>query len=165
MRGRVLEVAITLVVMAGTACDGPTDVDDPDEIVGTWISAGDDLAPGLTVGPFGTDSILTTFSDDGSYEAIQWAAGAEIDRVGTWEAGPGEPGQIRTVTLVQTAPSELTFQGIFEVSGESMRYEVIQVDPSLDGVDPPTVFRGFGSTRVNSIPTGPYWIQHYDRRD
>lgn len=166
--GRALFYMATGMLAVGvTACDGgPANLDgSQDDLVGTWVSAGENLAPGLTVGPFGTDSLIVTFRDDGGYEVTQWAAGAEVHRLGTYEAGPGEPGEIRSLSMVQTSPSELTYEGILQLSDGSMRYEIIQVEPSLRGVDPPTTERGFGSTRVNHIPTGSYWIQYFERRD
>lgn len=160
-------VALGLLALGSAACGGgPADVeDDADELVGTWVSAGSDLAPGLLVGPFVTDSIIGTFREDGTYGMVQWVAGAEVNRVGTYTTGPEPEGAIRALTLVQTSPAELTFAGIFQVGEASMRYEIIQVEPPLSNVQPASVARGFGSTRVNSIFTGTTWIQDHVRRD
>jgi hypothetical protein len=40
-----------------------------------------------------------------------------------------------------------------------MTYEVIQVEPPIQGFTPPTVEGGFGSTKYNGVPLGPTWVQ------
>lgn len=45
-----------------------------------------------------------------------------------------------------------------------MKYEIIQTNPALAGVLPPTVQGGFGSTTVNGVATGAYWTQTFTKR-
>jgi hypothetical protein len=50
------------------------------------------------------------------------------------------------------------------VTGTTMRYEIIQTTPALQGVNPPTVTGGFGSTTIGGQATGQYWVQTYAKR-
>lgn len=137
-----------------------------DELVGTWISAGAQVAPGLAGAPFNTDSIVAIFNANQTYEVRQWAGGSNQAVVlsGNWQAGTQAAGSVRSITVNQNNPGALTSQGIFRVQGTSMQYEVIQTEPALQGVNPPTVAGGFGSTTVGGQATGAFWTQTYTRR-
>lgn len=167
MRKHAILAAVVLTAFGLTACgdEDPTDIDDDeDEIVGTWVSAGADVAPGLAAAPFNIDSIIATFNDNNTYTVVQWFDGQDATVTGTYEVGDQPEGQIRAITANQSAPA-VTSQGIFQVSGSTMQYEIIQTDPAIQGVNPPTVAGGFGSTTVGGTPTGVYWVQNYDRRN
>ena len=135
-----------------------------DELVGSWISEGDDIAPGLAAEPFLNVRIDATFNSDNTYDVeSEDQNGSVITFEGTWEAGEANAEGIRAITLNQSVPSELTSSGIFRVSGDRLEYEVIQ--EGLTGVEPATVEGGFGSTLVGGQETGGYWKQNYDRVD
>lgn len=161
---------LAMLVLAGfglTACgdEDSTGVDDDqDELVGTWVSAGADVAPGLQAEPFSADSIIATFNENGTYTVLQYSGGAEITLTGTYDVGPQAEGSIRAITAEQGSPVAVTSEGIFQVTGSTMRYEIIQTQPALEGVNPPTVEGGFGSTSIGGVETGGYWTQNYDRR-
>lgn len=168
MSRKILHATLVLVALGAVACNsenstGPNASED--EIVGTWVSAGSNVAPGLVAAPFLTDSIIATFNDNGSYLVTQWSGGASVQLTGTYTVGSEPEGQIRSIIAVQVSPSAVTSQGIFQVTGSAMEYEIIQVAPALQGVNAPTVGGGFGSTTVNGVSTGTYWIQNYVRRD
>ena len=171
MSRKAILAAVVVMGFGVAACDeestGPDN--DQDEIVGTWVSAGADVAPGLAASPFFTDSIIATFNENETYTVLQYYNGnaQPITLTGTYEVGTQPEGQIRAITANQTTPSAVTSEGIFQVSGSgnTMQYEVIQVEPALQGVNAPTVEGGFGSTTVNGVETDGYWTQSYDRRD
>ncbi len=164
MRKAILPVMV--LAAFGLAACGSEDSTGPetqtDELVGTWISAGSNVAPGLAA--VGVDSILATFNEDQTYTVLNYAGGSQATLTGTWVAGTQAEGQIRSVTVTQISPSALTAQGIFQVSGTAMTYEVIQVEPALQGVTAPTVAGGFGSTTIAGQANNAY-VQHYDKRN
>lgn len=164
MRKQAILATLVLAGFGLAAC-GSSDSTGPgnqtDELVGTWISKGADVAPGLAA--VGVDSILATFNEDQTYTVINWAAGSQATLTGTWEAGTQGEGQIRSITANQIQPSALTAQGIFQITGSNMTYEVIQVEPALQGVTAPTVGGGFGSTTIAGQPNSNY-IQYYVKR-
>lgn len=168
MKRKMWTTGLALLALGIAACgddDGTGPDDEQDEIVGTWVSAGADLAPGLAAAPFNADSIIARFNENGTYQVTQWSAGASIGFSGTYALGAQPEGQIRAITANQTTPTSVTSEGIFQVSGATMRYEIIQTEPALQGVNAPTVAGGFGSTTINGVATGVYWVQNYDRRD
>lgn len=133
-----------------------------DAIVGTWISQGEDIAPGLAGPPFLNVEIVATFNADNTYnvESLD-QSGSTISYTGTWVAGAPNDAGIRSILLEQATPFAVVSSGIFRINGSRMEYEVIQ--QGLTGVEPPTVEGGFGSTLVGGNPTGPFWIQQYSR--
>jgi len=50
-----------------------------------------------------------------------------------------------TISLSQSVPTEATAEGIWQVSGTTLTYEVVQTDPDF-GFTAPTPEAGFGST-------------------
>lgn len=166
MKNRTITAMLVLSVFGLAACDDEDPVDvgtDTDEIVGTWVSQGDDVAPGL-VSLGSVDSIFATFNEDQTYEVTTYAGGSDQpqDVSGTYVTDPeGDGGEVRAISLDQSAPA-LTAQGIFQVDGNSMQYEVIQTTPDI-GAIPPTAEAGFGSTVVGGQTTGETWIQNYVR--
>lgn len=164
MKKHAIAAALVLSVFGLAACDEESTgvVDETDEIVGTWLSAGDDVATGLATF-FAIDSIVATFEDDQTYTVLQYAGGSDQPGTltGTYVVGDQPEGQIREITLTQNVPSALTAEGIFRVTGSTMRYEVIQSQPDI-GATAPTVSGGFGST-VAAGATTDLWIQDYVR--
>lgn len=132
-------------------------------IVGTWVSEGDDIAPGL-VATFGTTRIEAVFNADGSYVVEEDRGATPAPTLtGNFSIARSASGDIRSITLDQNAPTELQAQGIYEIADGTMRYEVIQVDPALPGGTwtAPTPETGFGGTAFNGTPLGNTWIQTY----
>lgn len=163
MRKQAILAALVLGVFGLAACgseDSTSPEEQVDEIVGTWVSKGADLAPGFA--PFNIDSIYATFRDDQTYTVDQYLNGSDqaVPLTGSYVPGDQPEGQIRSIVLTQVSPSALTAQGIFQVTGSTMRYEVIQVQPDI-GATAPTVDGGFGSTVVGGTTTS-VWIQNYD---
>lgn len=117
-----------------------------------YQSSGSNVAPLLTA-LFGTDSIFAKFNLDNSYVVEQYdTSNVKIEFTGTFSQTPSGVGSIWEITLNQSAPSALTAQGIFEISGTTMSYEVVQTDPDI-GATPPTAAAGFGSSNGGGLGT------------
>jgi hypothetical protein len=158
-------VAVALVALMTVACGADEVVAPPeqDEIVGTWVSAGTHVAPGLVA--FKVDSLRVTFNANATYQMQQYADGQStpVGLSGTYQVAAGAAGSIRGITVNQTQGA-VTATGIFRVTGNGMTYEIIQSAPEIPGFTPPTVTAGFGSSAYNGVPLGQYWVQTYVKR-
>ncbi len=134
-------------------------------IVGTWVSAGEDVAP-LLVTLFMVDSIVATFEANQTYTVLQYAGGSEaaLTLSGTYSQTVAN-GTIWDIIVDQTAPAALTSEGIFQIdpsaSPNSMQYEIAQTSPDI-GAIPPNADDGFGSTSGGVL--GDANVQVYKRR-
>ncbi|PIO47454.1 MAG: hypothetical protein CMR00_10400 [[Chlorobium] sp. 445] len=153
------------------ACQGSTTSSDSgstqDPIVGTWVSEGTNVAPILFAPPFRIRRIQATFNRDGSYVVVQRdSAGVEGTLRGTYTTSAGGAtganANIRNIRVNQSTPTAITAVGIYEVSGNTMRYEIAQTEPPLQGVTPPTATAGFGSTSGGAF--GQANVQRYVRQ-
>lgn len=148
---------LALLALSFSACkdddNNTTDPTTPQEpIVGTWVSEGNNVAP-LLVQLFKIKKITATFNDNGTYEVVQVdSADASLTLTGTYSAEKSTVGEIYTLVANQQAPATLTSEGIFEVTGTTMRYEIVQTSPSIGAV-PPTAEAGFGSTNGGALGT------------
>ena len=159
----MLLLALTVMFFA-VSCDeddggtGPTPV--ADDLVGNWLSAGDNVAYILSY-YFAYDSIWAEFNEDNTYEVLAKDTSETITTfTGTYtteksevEFSP-EAGYIYTITLNQTTPTALTSQGIYwidmdEIPNE-MWYEVVQTEPDIQAT-PPTPEAGFGSSNGGAL--------------
>ena len=131
-------------------------------VQGEWQSSGSNVAP-LLVSLFGYDSLYVDFRTDMTYtvEAFD-TANAKSTLTGTYTQEESGVNNIWTITLDQTSPSTLTSEGIFRVSGDTLKYEVVQTTPDI-GATPPTAADGFGSTSGGSF--GMTNVQTYLRID
>jgi hypothetical protein len=145
-----------MVFVACSKSDDDDDNNDPQKIglVGEWKSVGDDMAPLLV--NLGFDSIYAKFESNNTYDVTGYAGGAPVSFIGTYVQTKSGTGNIWDITLNQTTPTPVTSVGIFEVFTNttpfSMKYEVVQTEPSL-GVTPPTAAAGFGSTSGGAFGT------------
>lgn len=166
---RILPVALAALSLTVAACD--TAKDNPDdkaqaEIVATWTSSGEaQIAPGLYNNTaFKTRKIVATFNANRSYTVVATNdAGTNVTFTGTYTVSGSASSTIRNITLNQTAPSALTSAGIFQVSGKTLKYEVIQTTPAIQGFTAPTAAGGFGSTKYNGTATGAMWTQTFTK--
>lgn len=126
-------------------------------VQGTWRSY--PVAPILA--DF-SDSITVEFYTNNTYLVNNYKDGAKIELTGSYIQTKSGVGNIYNIKLNQTSPTALTSEGIFEVSEDnnSMRYEVLQTEPSL-GFNPPTAEEGFGSTAGGVLGTAN--VQEYTR--
>ncbi|MEO1021804.1 MAG: IPT/TIG domain-containing protein [Bacteroidota bacterium] len=117
-----------------------------DPIVGNWITAGENVAPLLAAAPFNVLQIIADFRPDGTYTVISTDTdNSETTFTGTWQTAEGA-GDIREITINQSAPTILTSVGIYRNSNGVLTYEIVQTNPPITGVTPPTAAGGFGST-------------------
>jgi hypothetical protein len=136
-------------------------------IVGSWLSAGGNLAKGFTTPPFSYKSISGIFNADATYSVVGTdSSGKMTTLAGTWMASPSSVAGIYDFVQSQTQPSAATAKGIFQldatVTPNLLTLEGVQTSPSL-GANPPTAQAGFGSTTVNGTKTSD-WIQKYERQ-
>lgn len=127
---------------------------------GTWLSTGTDIAPLLS--QF-VSNLVAEFRTDGTYTVVQTdLMGAEINLEGTYSQTESSVAGIWDIVLNQSAPTQLTATGIFQITDDSMQYEVAQTDPAITGVSAPTAAGGFGSTSGGAF--GVTNIQKYIRQ-
>jgi hypothetical protein len=150
----------------------PTEQTKVDLIVGTWVSEGANVAPGLAVAPFNVVKITATFNANKSYTVVQTDKnGVNTTLSGTYtntestytdaSTTTGTQGaKIYTIVANQSTPAAVTATGIYAVSGTKMSYEVIQTTPPLTGVNAPTAAGGFGSTTISGTKYAIY-VQKY----
>jgi len=166
MKIKLLALLIAFAFV-GFACSSSSSNDDnnqADPLVGAWVSQGaGQVAPGLAV-LTKTAKIDAVFNQNNTYNVVAIdSSNVAVTFTGTWQAGEPNAQGIRSITLQQSTPTQLVSSGIFRIDGNNMEYEVIQSQPALDGVVPPTVEGGFGSTNIGGNPTGIFWIQKYVR--
>lgn len=130
-------------------------------LVGTWLSEGDNVAPGLKA-TLKTKKIVATFNANNTYTVVATDSfDVDVTFTGTFTTQANQNTSIRNITLNQTTPTSVTSQGIYRVTTKDLTYEVIQTTPAIPGFTPPTAAEGFGSTKFNSIPLGATWIQKF----
>ncbi len=160
----VLILAVPVMIFAGCGDDdndGGTGAE-VDVIVGQWLSEGANVAPGL-VATLKTKSITATFNENQTYTVVATdSSDVSVTYQGTYVTEANDGTTIRSITLNQTVPTSLTSQGIYEVSGSLLTYEVIQTDPALTGFTAPTPEGGFGSTAFQGTPLGATWVQKFE---
>ena len=161
----LLMAMFTLIMIS--ACSSNDDDSDKnlDELIGTWESSGTgNVAIGLAGAPFKTAKIVAVFNENNTYNVVSTdSAGANTTFTGTWTVGTEAEGAVRSITLSQNTPAALVSSGIFQVAGTTMTYEIIQSDPAITGVTPPSAAEGFGSTKFGGV-NWPIWIQKYAKK-
>jgi len=145
----------------GTTDDTATTGDGSDAIVGTWVSEGGDLSPLFAGNPFNYTRVLAVFESSGDLAVTATdSSGAATDFVATYTVDTSTyPG---TIVVDQSAPYAAISEGIWQVDGDTLTYEVVQVDPDY-GYTPPTPESGFGSTAGPNL-TPDINIQIYQRQ-
>ncbi len=121
-------------------------------LVGEWRSEGDGLSVLFAGAPFYYDHIDATFRDDSTYEVVAVDQdGVSYDFSGTYLVV--EDTSPATIVQSQTVPSSVTAEGIWEVAGDTLTFEVVQTSPDY-GFTAPTPEAGFGSTGGNGLEPG-----------
>lgn len=145
----------------GVDCGGPDCPACDEGLQNTqWQSSGTNVAP-LLVSLFATDSIYAEFNSDFTYLVEQYdTSGTKLTLAGTYTQAESGVGNIWQITVNQTSPAALTSTGIFEITGNEMKYEIVQTEPDIGAV-PPTAAAGFGSTNGGAL--GMLNVQTYVR--
>ena len=129
-------------------------------VQGKWQSSGTNVAP-LLVNLFATDSIYAEFNTDNTYLVEQYdTSGAKLILEGTYTQKESGVGNIWEIEVNQSSPASLTSVGIFEITDNTMKYEIVQTEPDISAV-PPTAAAGFGSTNGGAF--GELNVQIYER--
>ena len=136
-------------------------------IIGSWLSAGADVAPLRAGAPFNNTKITATFKADGSYSVVSFdTSNKEIDYAGTYQIMPSTVNNIVQIRCSQVMPSTAQAEGMYQIDTTQtparMQYEVVQTQPT-NGLQPPTPDKGFGSTIYNGTQISTL-IQKYSRQ-
>ena len=137
----------------GTVVDTDTDGGTGSDIgfVGSWVSEGADLSELFAAEPFSYERVEAQFGANGDYAVTSTAGdGAVYVLTGSWVAEEGEPG---AVSLMQVTPYEAEAEGIWQVEGEVLSWEIVQTVPDY-GFVPATRESGFGSTAGPGLEAG-----------
>jgi hypothetical protein len=165
MTSRAFPIALAAIALsAACASDNGLAPSRHDEIVGTWISTGSDVALGLSAA-MRTAAVKATFSADSSYriELID-STHATVIFAGTWSVS-GTPQSIRSITLTQIAPAAAVEQGVFQVNGARLTFEVVPIQSSNAPLTAATIAGGFGSTTSQDGAVSSQWIQRFWNAD
>jgi hypothetical protein len=121
-------------------------------LVGRWRSEGGDLSPLFSGEPFRYVRVEAEFGGGGAYVVTSVDGnGAQYVLTGTYTVDEGTTPA--TVSLLQEEPYEAEAEGIWEVDGDLLRYEVVQTVPDY-GFVPPSPDEGFGSTAGPGLSPG-----------
>ena len=167
MKRLIYSILVLALFVTGFACSSSSSGNDDDQIealVGDWVSEGQgNVALGLQI-IAKTARIDATFEENNTYEVVSTdSSGSEVTFTGTFELGEETDSGIRSITLQQNEPTSVVSEGIFQIEGNSMTYEVIQTEPNI-GAEAPTVDGGFGSTLVGGEAQGTLWVQKYQKQ-
>lgn len=124
-----------------------------DGIIGTWLSKGDNVADLLSI-YFAVDSITATFNENNTYSVVSYSGGTPTNYSGTFVQTKPASGSIWNIKLLQSTPTAVTSEGIFEITGTHpsflLTYEVVQTEPNI-GATAPTADAGFGSSSGGAL--------------
>jgi hypothetical protein len=150
-------VAVWMVSCAASTDTGNTNNQQNDAtggLVGTWVSAGQDVAPLLKIPLIASDSITANFNAQGGYSVTSYSArNGNISYTGSYTVAKSTKdtlgATIYTIDIRQATPGIARVQGIYvvqtSVSPARMLYEVVQVESPAG--TPPTVASGFGTSK------------------
>lgn len=154
-------------VGCGTAVETMPMMTPQQQLTGTWLSQGADVAPLLAGPPFNNTSIKATFNSDGTYTVVSVdTSNKTINYAGTYVLMPTSVQGLVSITANQSMPSNAVAQGIYQIDTSvmpaHMQYEVVQTQPT-NGLTPPSPEKGFGSTIYNGKQISTL-IQKYTRQ-
>ena len=158
----ILMLVIGLLFMASCSEDDesstqPTPVP---EWVGTWLSAGDDVAP-LLVALFQYDSVRVEMTQNQIVRTHSHVAGGAWSTVeGTYKITEAASGDIHTAEFNYAPFDQAGIIQIIAGTPKTMKLEVVQIRPDIGAV-PRTPDSGFGS----DVALGTLNIQNYVKED
>ena len=160
---RLLAILLLLSLSIGfVACSSDDSGNDPvvetDPWVGTWLSAGSNVAPILST-YFNIDSVRVTLNEDLTVVTEQHvAAGTWTSNTGVYQITESATGSILSTRFNYAAFEQEGIMQITEGNPDILKLEVVQVVPDLGAV-PRTPETGFGSDAT----LGNNNIQNYIR--
>jgi len=168
MKPYILSLVLAFALLF-TSCKKEEDTTGPtgptDAIYGTWVSEGNNVAFGLRL-TLKTKKITATFDRNNTYNVVAIdSTDVSVTYRGTFQSAGKTDTLIYPISLNQQTPVALKSQGIYQIKNNVMTYEVIQVEPPLQGFTPPTVQEGFGSTKYNGVPLGRTWVQVFVKQN
>lgn len=153
----VLVVMLVVILAFGmTSCSkddddngtGPSTPTMQENMAGTWVSAGANVAP-LLIGLYQTDTVRVSFTETTvttrEHRADSTGGAWQADQVGSWSLGETSENDIYSITIDYTeavAFQQVGIVKIFEGTPDTLKLEV--VIPSL--ATPPVPSDGFGTT-------------------
>ena len=130
-------------------------------LTGAWRSEGDDLAPLFRNAFYDYKTVDVVFESGGTYTgAVETNDGETASIAGTYTMDASTtPG---TISLTQTEPAAagtLRSEGIWQIDGDRLDYEIVLVEPNDYGCAPPTPSSGFGTSDCSGAPLseGDLW--------
>ncbi|MCE1189247.1 MAG: hypothetical protein LWX56_08895 [Ignavibacteria bacterium] len=133
-----------------------------DPLIGSWVSDGANIAPGLK-STLKTKKITATFNSDKTYTVVATdSTNAMVTYSGTYTTTAVTNASLRNIVLTQNVPTAVTSTGIYQMTATGvLYYEVLQTTPAINGFTAPTTDKGFGSTSYQGYPLGATWIQKF----
>lgn len=150
-------LALMLVVACSDDSSTNNDNNTADAWVGTWLSAGSNVAP-LLAYYFQLDSVEVTLGDDQTVALRQHSSAAGWSAFsGTYAITETTGSEIDAISIIYTTFSQ---EGIVKVDADSLWLEVVQTVPDI-GATAPTPANGFGADATLGVSN----IQKYIRQD
>lgn len=133
-----------------TDSDPVTTGDNDSILVGDWLSEGSNIAPLLANFYI---SVLGSFENGGAYSVTATRENGNVDELsGTFTVDLSTTPH--TIALVQVLPYDAVAEGIWQVSGSTLTYEIVQTEPNPYGYVAPTPSGGFGSSSGGTLQPG-----------
>ena len=152
--------AMLFMVSCSKDTDSSTEPTPVDEWVGTWLSAGSNVAP-LLVAVFNYDSVRVELTEDQIVRTHSHVAGGAWTTVeGTYSITRSASGDVHSCEFLYAAFDQEGIIQIIDGNPDTMKLEVVQVRPDL-GFAPRTPESGFGS----DVALGNTNIQTYVKED
>jgi len=147
----LLSVLLVVAMVFSVGCksddddNNPTGTNNqPDPWVGTWLSAGANVAP-LLVALFQYDSVRVVMNDDQTVVlSTHPAGGAWADLNGTYTVTKSASGDVHTIEIDYTVFAQAGIIQVISATPDTMKLEVVQTNPDI-GATPRTPETGFGS--------------------
>ncbi len=154
-------LALGLVALAACSSDdggtAPPPVDDTTWL-GTWLSAGNDVAP-LLVTLFNYDSVRVTFNENNTVVLESHPEGGAWTTLnGVYDVTESPDGSIDAIAINYSAFEQEGIIEVFKASPDSLLLEAVQTVPDIGAV-PPTPADGFGANAA----LGTTNVQRYRR--
>ncbi len=151
-------VVMGMLFMASCSSDdgGTNSTVEVDAWVGTWLSAGPNVAP-LLAALFNYDSVRVELTEQNTVKTSSHVKDGAWNTVeGTFAVTESASGDVHTVKFIYSAFEQEGIFQIIDATPDTLKLEVVQTLPDI-GATPRTVATGFGSDPA----LGTINIQYY----